>query len=124
MKKLLIVVFIMLIFVGKSFGLDGLTSPIEFDNVVSGGYIGNAPVLAQSRKVAIVDKSGLHYPDPVAAMDDIATWCGVPSETNLCLIRIMPGIYDLGTRRLNMQRYVDVEGSGENTTKILGQGYD
>lgn len=32
----------------------------------------------------------------------------------------MPGVYDIGTNSLVMQAYVDIEGSGENVTKITG----
>jgi len=72
--------------------------------------------------VAIVGKSNGDYPDPIAAMNDIATWCGTPSETNPCLIKILPGVYDIGTNALQMMPYVDIEGSGENITKIKGGG--
>jgi hypothetical protein len=73
-------------------------------------------------RVAIVDKSGKFYSDPVTAMKDIATWCGTPSETNPCLLKILPGIYDISTNTLKMKPYVDIEGSGENVTKIRGNG--
>jgi hypothetical protein len=73
-------------------------------------------------KVAIVDKSGKYYSNPVEAMNDIATWCGKPAETNLCLLKILPGIYDIGSNTLQMNHYVDIEGSGENVTKIKGNG--
>jgi hypothetical protein len=36
------------------------------------------------------------------------------------LIKLSPGIYDIGTSSLQMKPYVDVEGSGENTTTITG----
>ena len=71
-------------------------------------------------KVAFVSKNGEHYSDPVAAMNDIASWCGTPSETNPCLVKILPGVYDIGTNTLQMQPYVDIEGSGEKVTKIRG----
>jgi len=34
----------------------------------------------------------------------------------------MPGVYDLGTNFVQMLPFVDVEGSGENTTTIKGRG--
>lgn len=70
--------------------------------------------------VAIVAPSGGDYTDPVTAMADLSMWCGTPSATNPCLLKIMPGIYDIGPNTLQMQQYVDIEGSGENTTKISG----
>ncbi len=42
------------------------------------------------------------------------------SPTNPYLIKLGPGIYDLGTSSLQMKPYVDIEGSGEKTTKIMG----
>lgn len=68
--------------------------------------------------VAVVATSGGDYTDPLTAMGDIATWCGTPSATNPCMMKLMPGIYDLGNNGLAMQPYVDLEGSGENTTTI------
>jgi hypothetical protein len=42
------------------------------------------------------------------------------SSTNPYLLKIEPGIYDLGTSSFQMKAHVDVEGSGENTTIITG----
>jgi hypothetical protein len=71
--------------------------------------------------VAIVAKSGGDYTDPVAAMADITNWCGAPSSTSPCLMKIMPGVYDIGGNSLVVPGYVDLEGSGENVTKITGR---
>ena len=70
--------------------------------------------------VAYVSPSGGDYADPVAAMTDLATWCGTPSATNLCLVQIFPGVYDIGSGSVTMSAYVDVAGSGENVTRITG----
>lgn len=43
-----------------------------------------------------------------------------PSATNPWLIRIEPGIYDVGTTSVQMLDFVDIAGSGINTTTILG----
>ncbi len=40
------------------------------------------------------------------------------SATNPYLLKIEPGIYDLGGTSLTLQQFVDVEGSGEGITKI------
>jgi hypothetical protein len=42
------------------------------------------------------------------------------SATNPYLIKVGPGIYDIGVTSLQMKEYVDIEGSGEKTTKITG----
>ncbi len=38
------------------------------------------------------------------------------------LLKIEPGVYDLGTTPLAMKQYVDIEGSGELRTKVTGAG--
>jgi len=83
--------------------------------------IHNHDVLYQQKygKVAVVAQTGGDYTDPVTAMNDLGSWCGTPSETNPCLLRIMPGIYAI-TLSLNMSQYVDIVGSGEGVTKIKG----
>jgi hypothetical protein len=43
---------------------------------------------------------------------------------NPYLIKLGPGIYDIGTSSLQMKEYVDIEGSGENTTIIRGSNQD
>jgi hypothetical protein len=42
------------------------------------------------------------------------------SSAKRYLIKIEPGIYDVGTGSVSMKPYVDMEGSGENCTKIAG----
>jgi hypothetical protein len=84
---------------------DGAVTPVKI------GFLG---------KVAIVAASGGDYDNPAIAMGSYADWCGTPSETNRCLLKIMPGVYDVGTSPVIMQPYIDIEGSGENTTVIQG----
>lgn len=68
-------------------------------------------------KVAVVAQSWGDYTSPLDAMKNLATWCGIPAVTNPCLLRILPGIYNLGNNVLTMQAF-DIEGSGENATTI------
>ncbi len=84
--------------------------------------IGNSPVLAKGkiRNVATVAPRGGNYMDPAVAMADLAKWCRAPSATNPCLLKIMPGSYDVGSSSVIMHEYVDIEGSGENVTTIIG----
>ncbi len=44
------------------------------------------------------------------------------SEGNPYLLKLEPGVYDLGTGTLRMKSFVDVEGSGEQVTKIRSSG--
>ena len=53
-----------------------------------------------------------------AALDGIVD----ATEGNPYLLKIEPGIYNLGTNRLVMKEYVDIEGSGVETTEILSRG--
>jgi hypothetical protein len=70
-------------------------------------------------KVAVVAQTGGDYTTPVAAMNDLATWCGASSETNRCLVKIMPGVFSFSApNSIQTQPFVDIEGSGENTTVI------
>jgi hypothetical protein len=71
-------------------------------------------------KLAIVAASGGDYDNPATAMADFADWCATPSQGNPCLLKIMPGIYAIGTDSVQMQPFIDMEGSGENTTVIEG----
>ena len=41
-----------------------------------------------------------------------------PSSINPYVVKIEPGIYDVGSTPLQMRSYVDIEGSGENVTTI------
>ena len=69
--------------------------------------------------VIVVAKSGGDFTDPLAAINSITD----ASATNPYLIKIMPGVYDLGANTIAMQSFVDIEGAGEKTTKIYGTGY-
>jgi hypothetical protein len=44
------------------------------------------------------------------------------SDLNRFLLKIEPGIYDLGALPLQMKPFVDIEGSGEMATRITGIG--
>ncbi len=82
-------------------------SPVNID------FLGN---------VAIVAPSGGNYNNPATAMSEseYTKWCAAPSETTPCLLKIMPGVYAVGASTVQMRSYIDIEGSGENTTIIQG----
>ena len=88
------------------------------------GPVGPQGPQAVYEKVAVVAQGGGDYTDPVTAMNDLSTWCGTPSATNPCLLKIMPGVYDIGANPFQMQNYVDIEGSGEKNTTITGGSTD
>lgn len=69
-------------------------------------------------RVAIVAKSGGDYDDPSEAMSLSADWCPSPLADAPCLLKIMPGVYDIGSSSVVMKQYIDIEGSGEKITKI------
>ncbi len=67
---------------------------------------------------AVVATSGGQYASPIAAITDLADWCGTPSVSNQCLIKIMPGSYDLGGAMLTLPSFVSMSGSGQTSTKL------
>ena len=73
-----------------------------------------------SNPLAIVAKSGGDYPDPHAALRDIGSWCGIPSETNPCLIEVMPGDYNVSVASIALSDYVHLRGSGSDVTILTG----
>ena len=66
--------------------------------------------------VVVVATSGGDFTDPVSAMNAITD----ASASNPYLIKIMPGIYDIGSGYFHMKAFIDIEGSGENVTVIKG----
>lgn len=71
-------------------------------------------------RTAVVAREGGDFTSPYQAMDALPEWCANPSPANPCLLKIMPGVYNIGTNSLAMHQHVDIEGSGENVTKISG----
>jgi len=66
--------------------------------------------------VVIVAPAGGDFASPVDAVNSIVD----ASETNPYLVKIMPGVYEIGSQSVQMKPYVDIEGSGQNVTKIRG----
>ena len=105
-----------------------LAGDLVVDGAVAttGGWYGFADGSTQSsaayprwQQVAIVDWAGRgDFTDPVAAMDALSSWCGTPTLSNPCLVKVLPGWYDIGTASVAMQSYVDIEGSGRDVTFV------
>jgi len=72
--------------------------------------------------VTIVATEGGEYVSPVDAMNDLNNWCGVPSSTNPCLLKLMPGVYNLGNSSLVLPAFVSISGSGRESTYINSNG--
>jgi len=108
---------------GTAISSTSITDTQLHDNAVTSAKIANDAVtsakIAFFSKVAIVAASGGDYINPATAMGDYPNWCGTPSATNPCLLKIMPGVYTVSSSVV-MQPYIDIEGSGENTTFIQG----
>jgi len=102
----------------------GLTSAPVFSTPVcrdGTGKLGNCAA-DHPAKMATVAVNGGNYNSPLAAVSDLGNWCGVPSAANPCLIKVFPGLYDLGNTTLTLQYdYLDMAGSGSNVTTIRGQ---
>ncbi|MFT5452346.1 MAG: hypothetical protein ACI9N9_001838 [Enterobacterales bacterium] len=90
------------------------------------GPEGPAGSVSNIANVATVALSGGDYTSPIDAMDNVSsgdTWCGNPSISTPCLVKIGPGEYNLGSTALQMQSYVDIQGSGRNVTRLLGSAH-
>lgn len=103
---------------GNFQGKLNVSGNLTVGGTITGNGSGLTNVQKKYGKTAVAAQSGGDYTSPVTAMTNIAAWCGTPSATNTCLLKIMPGVYDLGAGMLTMQQYVDIEGSGENATVI------
>ncbi len=57
-----------------------------------------------------------------ALLNALSSITATTNMTYAYLIKIEPGIYDLGSSPLQMKPYVDLEGSGQNVTLIKGAG--
>ena len=92
----------------------------KISGTISAAKLDLSGVQKKYAKVAVVAQSGGDFTSPLTAMGSVATWCGTPSASNPCLLKIMPGVYNMGANSLTMQPYTDIEGSGEGVTKIAG----
>ena len=85
--------------------------------------LGAETVGAQIRTVLVSPVPG----NPVAsgtALRNALAGISSPSSSNPWLLKIEPGIYDVGTISLQMRSWVDIEGSGIGVTTIRGSAAD
>ncbi|WP_306534289.1 hypothetical protein [Geobacter sp.] len=68
----------------------------------------------------VVAPSGGDFTNPIDALNAITD----ASADKPYLVKIMPGTYDLGISTLVMKPHVDIEGSGELTTRLRGSAAD
>ncbi len=74
------------------------------------------------RRTVVVSPVGTATENGAALLNALTGITGA-SVNNPYLLKIEPGVYDLGTSSLQMKEGVDVEGSGEKTTTITASGY-
>lgn len=72
--------------------------------------------------VIVVATSGGEYDNPMDAINDINAWCQDRSSSHSCLMKIMPGVYDVGASALNIPSYVGIEGAGADETVLTSSG--
>jgi len=89
-------------------GLTGATGPT--------GPQGPAGNITSPSNIVTVAKSGGDYTSIIAAMNSITN----ASNLNPHIIKIYPGVYDLSSTSLTVKSYVEIIGSGMNSTFIKG----
>ena len=77
-------------------------------------YASYADKVQPVENVVVVAKSGGDYTSVQDALDNITA-----SASNPYLIRVAPGVY---TGTVDLESYVDIEGSGEGVTILRGLG--
>ena len=76
---------------------------------------------AKYKRTVVVSPVGTATENGTALLNALAGITDA-SATNPYLLKIEPGIYDVGSTAVQMKQYVDIEGSGELSTRIEGLG--
>ncbi len=92
-------------------GKEGLAETIHSLQVVSGMLPSNSKIIFVGDIDATSVENGTVLLDVLENITDA-------SDSKPYLIKLEPGIYDLGSGSLNMKRNIDIEGSGEKNTSI------
>lgn len=78
--------------------------------------------LASYRRTILVSPNGTSTQNGTALLNAVTAAAGSsPGPTNGFLIKLEPGVYDLGNQSLVMPSYVDLEGSGQGITTVTSQ---
>ncbi len=93
-------------------GRENLVEAIHALQVVSGMIPSNSSIIFQGDSSATSIENGIAL---IETLDNITD----ASSSNPYLIKLEPGVYDLGSSSLNMKPFIDVEGSGEKSTTII-----
>lgn len=80
----------------------------------------NVPTNVRIVQKSNTDTTGRIYGNIQSAINSITN----ASATNPYVVKVMPGVYDLGTASLQMKEYVDLEGSGPDNTIITSSNYN
>jgi len=99
---------------------DGAVTDTKLSGTISASKIEDGVFQKKYANVVVVAKSGGDYTSPVSALSAITD----ASSSNPYLVKVMPGLYDLGTSSLQMKSYVDLEGSGPDSTIITTSNYN
>jgi hypothetical protein len=84
--------------------------------IAAGDHMHDALYQKKYANVIVVSKSGGDFSDPITAINAITN----ASSANPYLLKILPGIYDLGANSMYMKDFIDIEGSGLEMTKLTG----
>jgi hypothetical protein len=95
---------------------NGAVTDDKIAGPISPSKIGEGVFQKKYAQVVTVAKTGGDFSDPVSAINSITD----ASAANPYLVKVMPGVYDIGTSPLRLISYVDLQGSGENNTNIVG----
>ena len=89
-------------------------------NIIFGIFIGLvSPLTVWGQNILVVSQAGGDYSNPVSALNAIGTTLPAASASNRYLVKITPGVYNV-TTPVNLQPFVDLEGSGVRTTVLRG----
>jgi hypothetical protein len=84
------------------------------------GKLGPCNSLSYSSKVAHVGDGPGSYPSILGALFWSPSWCGTPSISSRCVIKVGPGTHDVGSSNLTLLNYFTIEGEGPDETIITG----